>query len=110
MIIPPFQLINNARLFLAIFCLISFLSLEAQKWCPPGATWYYTHQYSYPILEYYIKMEYVKDTLVNQKECKKINESTVYSKGSFYSIYTYNSGDTVYILTNEVFQPHFYFN
>jgi hypothetical protein len=58
-----------------IFVLFSLTGI-AQEWAPTGATWHYTERFSFwsPIEIDYIKIESVKDTVVEGITCKKLTK------------------------------------
>lgn len=57
------------------FCFL-WLTTTSQGWAPIGARWHYTENFSFwnPIVEDYIKIESVKDTVVAGKVCRKLTK------------------------------------
>jgi len=100
---------------------IAFQAIEAQNWCPPGATWYFAEYYPHfssdtaapTFLAGYDRASYVKDTVINNQACKVITDTAYYENFTQvqpnWSIYTFESGDTVYLFNNNRFLPYFYF-
>jgi len=60
---------------IVILCIYS-LAVHAQEWAPIGAKWHYTERFSFwnPIEIDYIKIESVKDTVVEGINCKKLTK------------------------------------
>ena len=86
-------------------------------WAPIGTTWYYNFHSEYSVG--YIKMESVKDTLVEGKRCKylKTTEIIYANPGNYVTkpyeyggIITYQSGDTIYIYNRNAFAFYYNFN
>ena len=84
-----------------LFC----MSVYSQEWCFPGAKWYYSNDAF--LLEGYSKLEYTKDTSINNVACKKITHYyKVYAKiGGFKEGYTppyftYAQNGVAYIYNN----------
>jgi hypothetical protein len=110
------------KLSLLLLGIFASQLLQAQKWCPPGATWYFQEGYPYWVTDSsqmqiaigYDKASYSKDTLITSQACKVITDTSYYEDFTHIrvngSIYTYASGDTVYLLYNNIFTPIFYFN
>ena len=107
-----------------LFILLSVFTLQqlnAQKWCPAGATWHISEGYSYypttgspPIILYgYEKASYLKDTVIAGVICKEIADTGFYENfGQIQPnepVFTYSSRDTVYVFKNGAFESTFYF-
>ena len=98
---------------LLLFFLVSFINVNAQKWCSPGAEWTYSLTGQ---IGGFSKIIYEKDTLVDLKLCNKLSlkETVIYSPTlimDFYKVYfTYTNQDTVFIFQDNLFKPLYYFN
>lgn len=103
--------------FTLLFILITLFSL-AQMWCPPGATWKYTF-YGY-LSNGYTELDYVADTVIQTKTCKKIEQRF---KGNYLFVsttntvdihinnhFTYENNKVVYIYSYGFFDTLFNFN
>lgn len=61
-----------------LFLLLNSTLLFAQhEWAPKGATWYYNASSSDYWKEGYIKIEYIGDTMIEQKKCKLLQEKVI---------------------------------
>lgn len=105
-----------------LLLLVCFYSLTgfSQKWCEPGATWFYgTNSYSESSFH---KLQYEKDTVIGLQACKKIKGikntwfhgppgQPVKNELSNYKdpILTYAQNDTVFIWNKNSFEPVYYF-
>lgn len=98
----------------SVFYLIVFLSafsVEAQTiFAPAGAEWHHHHRDGY--FHSYI----TGDTIISGTACRKIRQETVVPPsswaGTFPTIYTYTSGDTVFVYNKyfSSFTPLYIFN
>jgi len=87
------------------------ISVQSQIWIDNGATWHYDWSGTLPGFD---KIEYVGDTIIQDKTCQKLLISSymftpLESGGELIDSwtsqkYTYLSGDTVFYLVNENFQ------
>jgi hypothetical protein len=92
-----------------LFVLIS-IAIQGQTWIDAGATWHYDWS---GILPAFDKIEYVGDTVIQDKTCQTLQISSymftpIEYGGELLSTetskrYTYSSGDTVFYLVNEDF-------
>ena len=108
-------------LFLLLLSVLTSWQLNAQKWCPAGATWYISEAYPYyptvgdppTILYGYEKASYLKDTVIADVTCKEIADTGFYENFGQIQVnapvFTYSSGDTVYVFKNGAFVSTFYF-
>jgi hypothetical protein len=63
---------------LILLCLTScFYAFAQQEWAPKGATWYYNASSSDYWKEGFIKIEYIGDTIIEQKKCKLLQEQII---------------------------------
>jgi len=92
---------------LQTICLILVFNAfaQAQDFAPIGATWYYTNIESFFLYQYegYIKVESIKDTIIQGHTCKELTKTRYGTNGSVGSIgneYLYTSGDTVFHLSD----------
>ena len=100
-------------LFLISCFLLLNLALSAQNFAPIGATWHYTEQHSSSPHIAYIKMESVKDTLFQGKNCRVLEKSTILvCSDRPKTEYIYEQNDTVYFWQPDLqqFQPLIVFN
>jgi hypothetical protein len=112
----------KCKLLLFLLSFFAFQLLQAQHWCPPGATWNFEAINPYQATDTsqtlfitgYDKAAYSSDTIINGQSCKVITD-TGYNENDntgmviYNPIFTYGSGDTVYFLTGGQFLPYFYF-
>lgn len=108
-------------LFLLTIILLSSTKITAQQdtaWAPPGATWTYDVITMTTWSVY--QMKYVKDTTINNTLVKQIRISDFTSfiappiPNAFETFigyeYLYESGDTIYWLVNNTFEPLYIFS
>jgi len=89
-----------------LFCINSICATAQVEWAPIGAKWYNTHQSGdIPGLVEYFTYESVKDTMVGDKDCRKLeiyyyakdNEPIYWGMELLHQdeekVYTYHSGD-----------------
>ncbi len=109
---------TNNKIFkkaILILTLISFPFIgTSQTWIETGATWHYN--WSNISSGGFEKIEYIKDTLIDNKLCNKltpVNYHFVYdqnnilhliSQDTLESRYTYVNGDTVFHIVNDTFE------
>lgn len=86
-------------------------NVNAQSWCPPGATWYYKEYNGVTATDGIIKFQYVRDTLINSITAKLITgtfsgkktgaypypSATIYNYASYI---TYEANKVVYLHSN----------
>jgi|LSQX01.2.fsa_nt_gb hypothetical protein len=97
------------KFFTFITVLIS-LTIQGQTWIDHGAKWYYDWSGTLPGFD---KIEYVGDTIIQGKNCQKLEISSYMftplefggelTNTWFDYQYTYLSGDTVFYLVNDQF-------
>lgn len=108
-----------AFLLAAIF--ISAHHAGAQTWCPKGAEW--TYNFYSMALSGYQKLVYEKDTIISSQPCKKIVGNLIIPHYDTWDspptgvdtipvnpVFTFSQGDTVFMFSNNSFQPVYYFN
>ena len=64
------RLLSVCLTVILIFCVKTALS---QSWPPVGAQWHFTQHYNMSSAVSYNKIEVEKDTIVQGKNCKKLN-------------------------------------
>lgn len=92
-----------------LFLILSFFlhQLNAQTWCPSGATWHYGFYNGFT------KLQYTSDTIINSIACKKIESySEWYWAGILHTnnennYYTYSDLGVNYIYNNRYGQNQF---
>lgn len=88
-----------------LFTLLMLFALlkgnSQNEWASKGATWYYNSSSSDYWKEGYIKIEYIGDTMIEQKECKLIQEKVI-----LYD-YIFQKADTM-ILSQKVCKVRFF--
>jgi hypothetical protein len=95
---------------IALFYIFFAVSLHGQTWIDQGAVWHYDWSGTLPGFD---KIEYVGDTLIQNKNCQKL-EITSYMfapldysgellSTSYKYQFTYQSNDTVFYLVNDQF-------
>ena len=78
---------------LILFFISSYLLSNAQEFAPVGAKWYYSFTpWSYPLRNEAILVESIKDTVVNNINCRKMS--------GVGSNFIYSSGNKVFIFNN----------
>ncbi|MBX2907800.1 MAG: hypothetical protein KF744_17270 [Taibaiella sp.] len=99
------------RLVLYLTLILSALSAHSQTtFAPTGAEWHHYHRDGY--FHSYI----TGDTIISGKTCRKIKQETVVSPtswaGTFPTLYTYASNDTVFVYNKyfSAFTPLYIFN
>lgn len=84
---------------ISVFCFFSLVTI-AQEWAPVGATWHYTERFFMgftPLEIDYIKIESVKDTVVDGITCKKLTKRhNVACADRPYVEYMYSQNGKVY--------------
>jgi hypothetical protein len=104
------------NLFISCFFIFISACAYAQSWAPPEAIW----SYNYLGLggEGYVQITYVKDTVLDAVNCKRLNKR-LFQKNAFTgtvqsynigSIFTYENNGIVYIRYNGVFDTLYHFN
>lgn len=103
---------------IVIILFICSNNCSSQTWFAPGAEWIY--EYSLLPITGYLKLNYEKDTIINQHQCKKLSYRKITKKNystqiidtsSISSIYTYATKDTVFAtLHDSTFIPLYIFN
>jgi hypothetical protein len=100
------------KIFFRSLLIFATLSMTAQNWCPPGATWYYAFPMSVGnSTPGVIELRYVRDTTINSVNAKIIKGTVI---GNFYgytpmNIYnyrtyiTYESNHVVYLYNGSGF-------
>lgn len=88
------------KIILILGIIVTFSSINAQKWALPSSTWTIGYSHQSPIYYFTIKVE--GDTIIDGISCKKI--------GNNQPIFTYESNDTAYIHIAGKFRPTYYFN
>lgn len=104
------------KLFL-LFCFISLFQTQAQNWCTPNSTWYYSLPQPG---DGYAKYTYLYDTLVGTQMCNKIKtEFNGHGMGGFVInsssyIYTYSQNGVVFknngMLNTPIYDTLYCFN
>lgn len=95
---------RNILILLVLTLILSF-DIKAQEFAPVGASWYYSEwQFNgLPILESYINIVSEKDTIINEKDCKKlVNNKRIWCSDRPKTEYVYSQNDTVFF-----FDPNF---
>ena len=101
---------------IAILLFYSCCSLYSQSWAPIGATWYYDYQAG--TAQGYLKIESVKDTLINATTCKKLEKTRItfnHSTGNYDTLglgfeLTYRDSNKVYHLKQDTLYVLYDFN
>jgi hypothetical protein len=101
-----------------IFISLAFLSsiLQSQDFAPIGAQWIYTVEYCFETPTYcgYYYLNVEKDTIINDKVCRKINKTytqvTQFNKDTTFYLYGENRQVFLYEAQNNSFRKLYDFN
>ncbi len=101
---PPLAIFSYncyMRKYLIVVLCVLWLNGNAQTlWSPPGATWHYELRYIFSNIISYAKIEYVGDTLIKGKTCKKLVKtapSGLSCLDGYPTSYTYADSNKVYL-------------
>ncbi len=107
--------INPIHLLFVLFTAITFNCYSQQEWASIGTTWYY--DYYDQMATGYVKIESVKDTVVDSKHCKYlyITESVYEFLGGYKtykidSLITYQDNSKIYLYAKSKFVQLYDFN
>lgn len=107
----------TTKLIILLMLLLSLnINLYPQKeWAPLGATWHYDYYDQMSVG--YVKIESVKDTLIENKQCKYLYISknvyqwpNTYNTERIESLITYQNNSKIYLFTNGKFVQLYDFN
>jgi hypothetical protein len=84
------------NLFLIILTSIT-IQISAQEFAPIGAKWHYSQGTLNPELIAFKTIESISDTVIDEKNCKKLIQVSTYMPPSTPSLFLYSSNDSVFV-------------